>query len=124
MSERKFERIDRSKLPFWYRFILKVPGAKFLENCSSGVFWAIVVPVFLLLEGFLNMFILVYFWFPVNIILVSIMPIIIFLVFARISLERFINWWNNEATSGSFRWNIEERMQEYLAMVKKEEKKE
>jgi len=55
MSEQKFGRIDRDKLPFWYRFILKVPGAKFLEECSSGVFWAIVVPVFLMLEFFLNM---------------------------------------------------------------------
>jgi hypothetical protein len=124
MSERESKRIDRDKLPFIYRLILKVPGAKILENCSSGVFWAIVVPVFLMLEFFLNIFILVYFWFPVNIFIVSTIPIIIFLVFARISLERFVNWWNSEVASEGFRLNIEERMQEYLAILKKEEKKE
>jgi hypothetical protein len=124
MSERESKRIDRDKLPFICRLILKVPGAEFLENCSSGVFWAIVVPIFLILEFFLNFFIFFYFWFPLNVLLVSIIPITIFLIYLRISLERFINWWNSEVASKGFRWNFEERMQEYLAMLKKEKKKE
>jgi hypothetical protein len=124
MSEQESKKIDRDKLPLIYRLILKVPGAEFLENCSSGVFWAIVVPVFLMIEYFLNMFILVYFRFPLNIILASIIPTTIFLIFVRISLQRFINWWNSEVASQGFKWNMEERMQEYLAMLKKKEEKE
>jgi hypothetical protein len=124
MSEQESKKIDRDKLPLIYRLILKVPGAEFLENCSSGVFWAIVVPVFLTLETFLNIFILVYFRFPLNIFLASIIPTTIFLIFVRISLQRFINWWNSEVASKGFKWNIEETMQEYLAMLKKKEEKE
>jgi hypothetical protein len=112
MSKQKLKRIDRDKLPFWCRFILKVPGAEFLENCSSGVFWAVVVPVFIILEFSLSFFLLVYFRFPINIFLVSIIPTIIVLIFARISLERFINWWNSEVAKEDFKWNIEEEMQE------------
>jgi hypothetical protein len=124
MSEQESKKIDRDKLPLIYRLILKVPGAEFLENCSSGVFWAIVVPVFLTLETFLNIFILVYFRFPLNIFLASIIPTTIFLIFVRISLQRFINWWNSEVASKGFKWNMEETMQEYLAMLKKKEEKE
>jgi hypothetical protein len=109
MSKQKFKKIDRDKLPLIYRLILKVPGAEFLENCSSGIFWAIVMPVFLTIEFFLNMFILVYFWFPLNIILASIIPTTIFLIFVRISLQRFINWWNSEVASQGFKWNLEEK---------------
>jgi len=123
MSE-KFKKIDRDKLPLIYRLILKVPGAEFLENCSSGIFWAMVMPVFLTIEFFLNMFILVYFWFPLNIILASIIPTTIFLIFVRISLQRFINWWNSEVASQGFKWNLEEKIQEYLAMLKNKEEKE
>jgi hypothetical protein len=124
MSEQKFKKIDRDKLPLIYRLILKVPGAEFLENCSSGIFWAIVMPVFLTIEFFLNMFILVYFWFPLNIVLALIIPTTIFLIFVRISLQRFINWWNSEVASQGFKWNLEEKIQEYLAMLKNKEEKE
>jgi len=124
MSEQEFKKIDRDKLPLIYRLILKVPGAEFLENCSSGIFWAIVMPVFLMIEFFLNMFILIYFRFPLNIILASIIPTTIFLIFVRISLQRFINWWNSEVASQGFKWNLEEKIQEYLAMLKNKEEKE
>jgi hypothetical protein len=124
MTEQKLKKIDRGKLPLLYRLILKVPGANFLESCSSGVFWAIVMPVFLILEFFLNFFLLLYFKFPTNIFLVSIIPTTVFLIFARMSLERFINWWNLNVEESSFKWNVEETMQEYLAMLKKKEKNE
>jgi hypothetical protein len=124
MSEQKSEKIDKSRLPFFYRLILKVPGADFLESSSSGVFWGIVVPIFLVLEFSLNLFLLLSFPFPINIILTSIIPVAVLIIFVRISLERFINWWNLNAGEGSFKWNVEKSMQEYLAMLKKKEKEE
>jgi hypothetical protein len=124
MSEEKLKKIDKSKLPFFYRLILKVPGANFLENVSSGIFWAIVVPIFLVLEFFLNLFLLIYFPFPINIVLTSIIPVAILIVFIRISLERFINWWNLNVGESSFKWNVEETMQEYLAILNKKEENE
>jgi len=124
MSEQKSEKIDKSRLPFFYRLILKVPGANFLESSSSGVFWGIVVPIFLVLEFSLNLFLLLFFPFPINIILTSIIPVAVLIIFVRINLERFINWWNLNVGESSFKWNVEKAMQEYLAMLKKKEKEE
>ena len=121
MSEEKLKKIDKSKLPFFYRLILKDPGANLIGNASSGIFWAIVVQIFLVLEFFLNLFLLLYFPFPINIVLTSIIPVAILIVFVRISLERFINWWNLNVGESSFKWNVEETMQEYLAILNKKE---
>jgi hypothetical protein len=124
MSEQKLKKIDKSRLPFFYRLILKVPGANFLENSSSGIFWGIVVPIFLVLEFFLSLFLLLLFPFPINIVLTSIIPVAVLMIFLRISLERFINWWNLNVGESSFKWNVEETMQEYLAMLKEKEENE
>jgi hypothetical protein len=124
MSEEKLKKIDKNKLPFFYRLILKVPGANLIGSSSSGIFWAIIVPIFLVLEFFLNLFLLLYFPFPINIVLTSIIPVAILIVFVRISLERFINWWNLNVGESSFKWNVEETMQEYLAILNKKEENE
>jgi len=124
MNERKLKKIDRNKLPLFYRLILKIPGVDFLESSASGVFWGIVVPIFLGLEFFLNLFLLLFFPFPINIVLTSIIPVAVLIIFIRISLERFINWWNLTVGGRSREWNVEETMQEYLALLKKKEKKE
>ena len=110
--------------PFFYRLILKDPTSNFLESSSSGVFWDIVVPIFLVLEFFLNLFLLVVFPFPINIVLTSIIPVAVLIIFIRISLERFINWWNLNVGENSFKWDVEKTVQEYLAMLKKKEKNE
>jgi hypothetical protein len=124
MNERKLKKIDRNKLPLFYRLILKIPGVDFLESSASGVFWGIVVPIFLFLEFSLNLFLLLFFPFPINIVLTSIIPVAVLIIFIRISLERFINWWNLTVGERSREWNVEEIMQEYLALLKKKEKKE
>ncbi|MEM3696752.1 MAG: hypothetical protein QXQ94_04510 [Candidatus Bathyarchaeia archaeon] len=124
MGEEKLKNIEKSKLPFFYRLILKVPGANFLENVSSGIFWAIVVPIFLVLEFFLNLFLLLLFPFPTNIVLAGIIPVAVLIIFIRISLERFINWWNLNVGESSFKWDVEKTLQEYVALLKEKEKKE
>lgn len=121
-NEEKFEKIDKSRLPLFYRLILKIPCADFLESCSSGVFWAVIVPIFLFLELFLNMYLLLFFPFPINIVLASMIPIIVFIVFLRISLERFIRWWNSEVAGTGFQWNIDKTVGEYLDLLKKKKK--
>ncbi|MEM3759938.1 MAG: hypothetical protein QXZ02_02355 [Candidatus Bathyarchaeia archaeon] len=124
MGEEKLRKINKSELPFFYRLILKIHGANYIESVSSGIFWAIVVPIFLFLEFFLNLFLLLLFPFPINIALASIIPVAVLIIFIRISLERFINWWNLNVRESSFEWNIKETLQEYLAMLKEKEKKE
>jgi hypothetical protein len=122
MSKEDLNEIDKSKLPFFYRLIMKAPGVDFLVSSSSGIFWAIIVPIFLIFEFFLNFMLLVLFPFPINILLASIIPGVILLIFVRISLERFINWWNLNVGS-NFKWDVEQSMQEYLTLLKKRERK-
>jgi hypothetical protein len=124
MSQSELKEIDKDKLPWVYRLILKIPGVDFLENTSSGVFWSLIAPVFLVLEFFLNFYLLLFFPFPVNVILTLIIPAIVLLVFLRISLERFINWWNLTLGEHRRKWDVEKTVQEYLVLLEKKKKKQ
>jgi len=124
MSEDELKEINKEKLPWFYRLILKIPGANFLEKTASGVFWAIVVPILLVSEFFLSMFLLLFFPFPTNIILTAMIPAVVLLIFIRISLERFINFWNLIISKSDLKWEIEKIMQEYIALLKKKEKRD
>jgi hypothetical protein len=122
MNESKLKEVDRNKLPLFYKLILKIPGTDFLES-SGGIFWSIIIPIFLSLEFFSSLLLLVYFPFPINIILTAIIPTIVFVVFIKISLERFLNWWDLTFGESRFKWNVEKTLQEYLSLLKKKEEK-
>ena len=124
MEKQELRQLNRDSLPWFYRLLLRIPMANMFEGASSGIFWAIIVPCFLVVEFFLSMFLLLYFVFPINIIIAGIVPATIFLIFVRISLERFINWWNASIDTG-FKWNVERMAQEYIDSLKpKKEEKE
>jgi hypothetical protein len=89
MSDGKVRKLNRDELPWFYRLILKIPAADLLENISSGLFWAVVVPVFMVLEPLLALLLLLYFPFPMNIGMALIIPAMILLMFLRISLKDF-----------------------------------
>jgi hypothetical protein len=122
MSEGKLKKIDRDKLPLFYRLVLKIPGTDSLGN-FGGIFWSIIVPIFLILEFFLNIFLLLFFPFPINVVLTSSIPVAVFIIFIRINIERFINWWNATVEKSSLEWNPEKTMQEYLSLLEKKKKK-
>jgi hypothetical protein len=118
MSDEELQKIEKTKLPWFYRLILKIPGANFLEGTSSGVFWILVVPFFLASEFFTSLLLLIFLPFPINLVLASLIPAVVLLVFIRINLERFINWWNGNFGK-PFEWNMEKTLHEYLASLKK-----
>jgi uncharacterized protein YacL len=122
MSESKLKEFSRDKLPWFYKLILKIPGTDFLES-SGGIFWGIIIPIFMTMEFFLSLFLLLLFPFPINVFLAGIIPIAILIIFIKISLERFINWWNSVFRKSYFELNIEKTVQEYLNLLKKKEKK-
>lgn len=122
MNESKFKKVDRDKLPWFYRLILKIPGTDFLES-SGGIFWGIIVPLFITLESFLSLFLLLFFPFPINVILTAIIPVAILIIFISISLERFLNWWDLTFGESRFEWNVEKTTQEYLNLLKKKVEK-
>jgi hypothetical protein len=122
MSEGKLKKIDRDKLPLFYRLVLKIPGTDSLEN-FGGILWSIIVPIFLVLEFFFDIFLLLFFPFPINVVLTPIIPVAVFIVFVRINLGRFINWWNAAVEESGFEWNVEKTVQEYLSLLEKKKEK-
>lgn len=114
--------IDRAKLPLLYKLVLKVPGVRFLES-ASGVFWALIVPLFLFINMLASLFILVNLPFPSNILVAAVTPIAALLIFVRISLDRFINFWNSTISRSYFEWNIDRTIEEYIGIIKRMERK-
>jgi hypothetical protein len=123
VEKQELKRLNIDSLPWFYKLLLKIPMANVFEGASSGIFWAIIVPCFLSIEFFFSIFLLTYFNFPLNIIVAGIIPASIFIIFVRISLERFINWWNGTIDTG-LKWNIEKLVQEYVDSLKVREEKE
>ena len=119
MSDNK--KINLKKLPWFYRLILKIPGTDFLES-AGGIFWGILMSIFLVLEFFLSLFLLIFFPFPINLALMLIIPIVTFLVFVKITLERFINWWNAVFGKSGYEWNIDKTLQDYVNLLRKQRK--
>ena len=112
--------VDASKLPILYRLVLKIPFITRIEG-ASGVFWGLIVPVLAFFNIMLTWFMLMAFPFPINIILVGIVPTSIFIVSIRLSLERFINFWNYRVARSHLTWDIEASVREYLTLLKKKE---
>jgi len=127
-SEVKTGKINTRDMPLFYRLILKLPlpSLDFLPDVSHGIFWAVIMPIFVVLESYLGLFLLVAFSFPTNIVLVGVIPGIILLFFLRIQLERFIKWWNATVAQQGFKWNVEKTAIEYfdLLKIKKSEENE
>jgi len=111
-------RIEAKDLPWFYRLILKVPGTSFLES-AGGIFWGVLIPIFLMGEFFLSLYLLLSFSFPVNVILTSVIPAVSFALFVKISLKRFINWWNATFGEPGFKWDVEKAVEEYVNLLKR-----
>ena len=114
-KNQKLKRIEEKDLPIPYRFLIKIP-LKSLGS-SSGIFWALVCPILIFLNFFFDFFILVYFSFPINIILALVVPAVVFILFVRVVLERFINWWNNFVVSGYVKRDLGEVLDEYITLI-------
>jgi len=113
----KIQRIDRNKLPLFYRLILKIPmPASFtLVDIPGGIFYAIILPIFLFLDFFLNIYFLIGFAFPINVILFLAFPFSVLVIFVRVNADRFIDLWNS-SVGGFTPREVKEVLKEYLAM--------
>ena len=121
-KNQKLKRIEEEDLPILYRLLIKIP-LKSLGS-SSGIFWALVCPILVFLNFFFDFFILVYFSFPINIILALAVPAVVFILFVRVILERFINWWNNFVVSGYVKRDLEKVLDEYITLIGRNEESE
>jgi hypothetical protein len=121
----RLEKIHERKLPLIYRLILKLPmpSLDFLPDVFQGIYWAIIIPIFLMLEFWFVWILVAIFPSPFNILAVLTIPAIILIVFLRITLERFINWWNAIVAQQDFRWNVEKFIEDYLEFLKRQKSK-
>jgi hypothetical protein len=90
---------------------------------TSGLFWAVVVPLLVFLNTLLTFFILMYFQFPVNILLVIGIPVPLTIAFIKVNLERTINFWNLLVRRTGFEWNVHKRTEEYITLLEKQRRK-
>jgi len=66
---------------------------------------------------------MVYFSFPINLALTFVIPVLIFILFMRVMLERMINWWNGFIASGYTQRELSKVIDEYVSLIKKEKLK-
>jgi len=113
---------DEDKLPWIYRLILKLPKIS-VKSFSDfqGIYWTIVLPLFLVGEFFLSLFLLTAIPFPTNFVVASVIPIAVFVVFVKVQLERFMNWWNLTFRSEPMEWDVKEATEEYIKLLEKQE---
>ncbi|UCG36754.1 MAG: hypothetical protein JSV64_00270 [Candidatus Bathyarchaeota archaeon] len=114
-------KVDAKDFPVFYRIFLKIPGLSSIEN-GSGVFWVFVVPLLLSLFIPLGFVLFVSFSFPINLILTAAIPIVVLAVLIRLSLERFINFWNLMVTKSNLQWDVVKLIEEYSALLEDQKK--
>lgn len=123
-------REELEKIPRRYRWLvklfLKVPNPSLLSKFPGvqGVFWAIVVPIFLtgyfLFSVWLIALLSSFVAFPFNFLLILLIPSIIFVIFLRIIFERTAQWWRN-IQAPIKEWDIAKATEELLEILKKQQ---
>jgi hypothetical protein len=122
-NARLAQKIHEGSLPWLYRLLLKLPGVGRIET-APGLFWVLVVPILLFLNILLSLVLLLTFPFPVNILLVAIVPASLLVVLLRLGLERFINLWNLIVAASTVEWNVEKSAREYVELLESQGRRE
>jgi len=122
--EKKLEKIDKAKLPLFYRLILKIPlpSLDSMSDTFQGLFWVIVAPVSVIATFFTSLLLLTNLPSPANIVAVVLVPSVFILAFLRVSTERFIQGWNALIDTSTKEGDVEKLMNEYLEILKEQER--
>ena len=119
------EAISNDELPLVYRLILKVPriGLDNLSMEAGGLFWVLILPLFITGEFLANLLLLTCVPFPFNYVSVILFNSTIALFIIRVLVERTLNSERALLAQGHFEWKIEETFDSYLQSLKKKDKK-
>jgi len=111
--------------PLLYKLLLRFP--KLSLDCFpekfQGVFWAIFVPIFIVCYVYLNLVIVVFSSFPINLFLVGSMFLFVFLFVFRIHIDRVLNSQKTMLRKPPY-VDIKERVTDYLHYFDKKMRKE
>lgn len=117
------ETANDDELPLVYRLILKIPRIN-LDNLSvevSGLFWVLILPLFMTGEFLINLLLLTCVSFPFNYASVIIFNFTITLFIIRILVERTLNSEKALLAEGHFEWKVEETFNSYLKLLKRKD---
>jgi len=123
VKEKTLEKIDESKLPFFYKLILKIPlpSLDSMSDTFQGLFWAIFAPVSVVAAFFTSLLLLTCLPSPFNIAAVLLVPSVFTLAFLRVHVERFIQGWNALIDTSTKEKDVEKLMNEYLEILKEQD---
>jgi len=110
-----------SDLPLTYRLILKFPKLS-LEGYSEkfqGLFWVVLLPIFLLGDLCLNLLLLVGLPFPTNYLAFFVATSFVIMLILRILVEQTLST-SNAMLKESHRWDVDKAVQSYLKILHKE----
>jgi hypothetical protein len=112
---------DESDLPWFYRLVLRLPRLS-LEDFPErlqGLFWVLILPVFVMVDFFVDFGLLGCLPFPYNFVSVVVFTSILVMFMLRIFLERALNTRRAIISEGRFRWDIERSFQQYSELLEK-----
>jgi hypothetical protein len=115
---------EKDKLPWFYRFLLKIPfvRAATVFGEYEGLYWALVLPLLLLMEFLLSFYLLLCFPFPVNIIATGVIPTLTLIIFIRVQLERFLSLVST-MTQTVRKWDVAEVVEDYVRLLEAQKRK-
>jgi len=122
-NARLAQKIHEGSLPWLYRLLLRFPGVGRIET-APGLFWVLVVPILVFLNILLSLVLLFTFPFPLNILLVAVVPASLLVVLVRLGLERCINLWNLIVAASAVEWNVEKSTKEYVELLESQGRRE
>jgi len=108
------------EMPLAYKLVLKLPKPSLscFPERLQGIFWAIFAPIFIVCYVYLNLMIVLFSPFPVNLFLVGSLTVLVFLFVFRIHLDRVLNSQKVMLKRTSHR-DIKERVADYVSYFNK-----
>jgi hypothetical protein len=112
---------EDSEIPLLYRIILRFPRLSIdgFSDRFQGLFWALILPIFVVSGTMATLLLMVCLPFPLNFISVVTLTSMILMFMLRIFVERELNMRRAIVEEGRFRWNVETAMQEYAQLLQK-----
>jgi hypothetical protein len=123
-SNREEDNKPKLKLSILDRLLLKLPklSLRSFPEYFHGVFWAVGIPLFIVLGTLFILVVLVYVPFPMNYLFAAAVPAFVILYFSKTMVERFIDWYN-ATFAKPMEWNVDKSSQEYFDLLEKQKAK-
>ena len=124
LDDMSAKEIDQENMPWYYRLVLRLPKLSIEEfsEVFQGLFWVLFLPLLIVCNFFLGLVLFLFLPVPVNFIMVGAITLVLFIIFVKTQLERFINAWDAMIKKEPIEWNIDKTLQGYIELLQKEKR--